>query len=360
VRKVQTYSIPANAVLGRTIFTENGQILLGAGVKITERYLDRLIQLGIDTIYIEDPLTDDLDPQDVISDRTRKTALDTVHSTLTAMTDHPQLRRKTTLTNIGSTYKQVFSLIVDDLLSNKDLIVNLASIQSLEGYMFHHSVNVAVLAGIMGISLGYNRNQLIELGAGALLFDVGMTQIPKEIWKKKSPLTEEEKQILHNHPLEGFKILKSQHDLSLVSAHVAMQHHERYNGQGYPRGLKGNEIHEYARIVAIADVYDALTSAREYRARISPSEAIEFLFASGNSQFDLKLIKHFVKHVAIYPVATTVLLSTQQIGVVTKVHADAMNRPTIRILKEANGEAVNPPYEIDLRKDLNIIIKQEI
>lgn len=360
MRKVNIHAIPQDAILAKTIFTETGNILLGAGVKLTERYIDRLSMLGIDVIYIEDPATDDLEPSDILSDHTRKTALSTVHDTLTKMIDHPQLKRKKTITDLGSTYRQVFSLIVDDLLSSKDLVVNLANMHSLESYMFHHSVNVAVLAGIMGISLGYNRNQLIELGTGALLFDIGMTKVPKEIWTKQGPLTAKEREILQTHPYEGFKILKSQHDLSLVSAHIALQHHERFNGEGYPRKLKGHEIHEYARIVAIADVYDALTSKRQYRERHSPSEAIEFLFASGNTSFDANLINHFVKHIAIYPVATTVLLSTNQIGVVTKLHPDSMNRPTVRVIKESNGEAVNPPYEIDLKNHLDIVIVNEI
>ncbi len=146
----------------------------------------------------------------------------------------------------------------------------------------------------------------------------------------------------------------------MLSAHVALQHHERYNGEGYPRGLKGEAIHEYARIVAIADVYDALTSPRLHRARYSPSEAIEYLFANGNSLFDLKILEKFAKHIAIYPVATTVILSTNQMGVVTKVHQDAINRPIIRILKESNGDPVNPPYEIDLKQHLDIVIKSQL
>lgn len=361
MRKVHIHSLPDKPILAKPIFTEGGNVLLGAGVQLTERLIARLETLGIDQVFIEDAHTDDIIPEDVISDRTRKKAVDLVHSTLTGMINHPQIKgAKTNNTPIGGSYREVFSSIVDDLLSQKELMVNLNQINSLDSYMFHHSVNVAVLSGIIGITLGYNRNQLLELGTGALLFDIGMTKIPREIWNKKGPLTEEEKKIVKTHTIEGYQILKNQHDISLLSAHVALQHHERYNGEGYPRGLKGDAIHEYARIVAIADVYDALTSPRLYRARYSPSEAIEYLLANGNSLFDLRILQKFAKHIAIYPVATTVILSTDQMGVVTQVHQDAINRPTIRIIKEASGQPVNPPYEIDLRQHLDVVIKSQI
>src|SRR5690606_37562448 len=134
------------------------------------------------------------------------------------------------------------------------------------------------------------------------------------------------------------------------------QHHERYDGRGYPRQLKGHEIHEYAQLIAIADVYDALTSVRPYRNRLRPSEAIEYLYGTGNAQFDLALVQRFTEHVCIYPVSTTIMLSTGQIGVVSANHKGSVQRPTVRILRDADGLELKSPYEIDLRKHLNVTI----
>jgi len=360
MRKIHINYAPDNAELARPIFTENGKILLGSGVKLTSQYKNRLQSLGIDYVYIEDELSEGIETEDVIHEQTRRLAVETVNKTLTQLIDHPQIITKKNLPQIGDTYRRVFQNIINDLKDNEQLVVNLANIQTNEGYLFHHSVNVAILAGIVGLSLGYNSQQLLDLGVGALLHDIGMTQIPKEIWLKQGILSKEEEEVVAKHTTIGFDILRGQHDISLLSAHVAFQHHERFNGTGYPRKLTGENIHEYARIVAIADVYDSLTNNNSFRKRLTPSEAIEFLYASGNSLFDQKILKVFTNYIALYPISATVLLSTKQVGIVSQIHQDYPTRPTIRLIKEADGKEIKPPIELDLRKNLNVTIIKEI
>jgi len=267
---------------------------------------------------------------------------------------------RTIAPEMGRTFRNVFGQIMQDLVNRQDVMVSLTNIQVADGYLFQHSVNVAILAGIMGLARGYNRNQLEELGMGALLFDIGMTRLPKELLNKKVPLTPEERALMEKHTEEGFNIIRAQHDISLLSAHCAFQHHERYDGSGYPRKLKGDAIHEYAQIVALADVYDALTSPRPHRKRYTPTEAIEFLFAAGNTFFDLDLIQTFCKHISIYPVSTTVLLSSGQIAVVALNNPLAVNRPIVRILREADGTPPSQPYQIDLKDSHSIMIVNEM
>lgn len=356
MRKVQVNTAKAGDKIAKPIYLENGSVLLGIGVELTERFIDRLKGLGIDVIYIEDARTEGIMPDDVLRDETRKKAMETVHKTMTGLLDNKMVKGRIVVPEIGSTFRGVFKSILDDLTSRKDVLVNLANIQVADGYLFQHSVNVAVLAGIIGIAKGYNRSQLEELGVGALLFDVGMTMLPKELLNRKSPLNEEEKKRMQHHTEDGFNLLRYQYDISLLSAHCALQHHERFNGTGYPRGLKGNEIHEYAQIVGIADVFDALTSPRPYRERFYPNEAIEYLFAAGNSDFDLNLIRLFCRHISIYPIASTVLLNTGQTAVVSGADPVASHRPQVRIIQEADGSAPASPYEIDLRNHVSITI----
>lgn len=348
VRKLHITSVKPGDVIAKSIFQENGNVLLGIGVQLTPRYIERLVQLGIDTLYIQDKHTEDIMPEDVIRDETRKEAVDAVYKTMTTLMDQPQIKHRTSAPDFGSSFQKVFREIFQDLSSRKDILVNLSSLHVLDGYLFHHAVNVAILSGVVGMAKGYNQQQMMELGIGALLFDIGMTQIPKELWTMRTELSAEERQRVQYHTEEGFHILRNQHNISVVSAHCALQHHERYNGTGYPRQLCEKNIHEYARIVAIADVYDALVSPRPFRKSYSPSDATEYLFATGNTYFDLDLLKLFLQHVAIYPVASTVLLSTGHTGVVSKVNPLAVNRPTIRILTNVDGSEVATPYEIDL------------
>lgn len=349
-------TVSEGEVLAKPILLANGSVLIGVGVKITPAMLGRMRELGIDRIYVEDALTEDIVPEDVITEETRHEAVVAVHKAMTQILDGTVTKSRTVSNDLGSTFRSVFNNILNDISRRKNVMVNLTNLHTTDGYLFHHSVNVAILAGILGLSRGYNRQQLEDLGVGALLFDVGMTQVPKEIWNKKGPLTEEERAQVETHTEKGFELLRNRFDISLLSAHCALQHHERYDGQGYPRGLAGNDIWEYAQIVAIADVYDALTSVRPYRNRFKPGEAIEYLFASGNSQFDIELVKAFCQHICIYPVSTTVMLNTGQIGVVSANHVGSVQRPTVRVLRESDGKELKSPYEIDLRKQLNVTI----
>lgn len=360
MRKVHINSVKPGEKLARPIHQENGNILLGAGVELSQRFIDRLAGLGIDMLFIDDPLTDGLEPTSAIRDETRKTASDTIFKTMTSLMDQPVIKGRTIAPDLGRTFRKVFGDIMQDLVRREDIMVSLTNIHVADSYLFQHSLNVAILAGIMGLARGYNRNQLEELGMGALLFDIGMTQVPKEIVMKTTSLTDKERVLMEKHTEDGFNMIRANHDISLLSAHCALQHHERYDGSGYPRKLKGDGIHEYAQIVAIADVFDALTSPRPHRKRHTPSEAIEFLFAAGNTYFNIDLIKLFCKHISIYPVATTVLLSTGQIAVVVSNDPLAVSRPVVRIIREANGSAPAEAYEIDMKNDQKLMITGEL
>lgn len=349
-------TIQEGDVVGKPILLENGNVLVGVGLKLNERSVERLRKLGIDRVYIEDANTMDIIPEDVIEEDTRKEAVSEVHKTMTQLIDITVTKGRSVNRNLGSTFRNVFSAILSDLTRKKNIMINLTNLHTTEGYLFHHSVNVAILAGILGLSKGYNRQQMEELGVGALLFDIGMTQVPSEVWNKKGALSEAERAIMHTHTEKGFELLRNRFDISLLSAHCAYQHHERYDGQGYPRQLRASEIHEYAQIVAIADVFDALTSTRPYRNRYKPNDAIELLFASGNAMFDLDIVLLFCKHICIYPVSTTVMLSSRQIGVISANHPGMIQRPTVRVLRESDGREVNSPYELDMRKELTVTI----
>ena len=339
-------TIREGEILAKPILLANGSVLVGYGISLNSVLIERMRQLGIDRIYVEDKLTEDIVPEDVVSEDTRQEAVVAVHKAMTQMLDNTLTKSRTVSRDLGSTFRNVFNSILNDISKRKNVMVNLTSLHTTDGYLFHHSVNVAILAGIIGLSKGYNRQQLEELGVGALLFDVGMTQVPKEIWNKKGPLSEEERKLVQSHTEKGFDLLRNRFDISLLSAHCALQHHERYDGNGYPRGLAGQEIREY----------DALTSVRPYRNRFKPSEAIEYLFGTGNGQFDLDLVRTFCQHVCIYPISTTVMLNTGQIGVVSGNHPGSVQRPTIRVLRESDGKEVSSPYELDLRKQLNVTI----
>lgn len=356
MRRVHIDFVQEGEVCARPIFASNGSVLLGVGIPLTLRFIERLRNMGIETLYIEDYLTSDIFPESMIRDESRKKAINSVYQSMKDLIEVSQTEKRSFAPDIGGNLRKVFEEILYDIKSAKEVLVNLTSLFSTDSYLFNHSVNVASIACVMGIIRGYNHQQLVELGIGALLFDVGMTVFPEEMWQKGTALTSEQRLRLEKHTEEGFNLLRNQHNIPLLSAHCALQHHERMNGEGYPRNLKGDEIHEYARIIAIADVYSALTSPRPYRKGYSPSEAIEYFYASGDELFDYELVKLFCKNVAIYPVASTVRLSSGQIGVVSKVVPGWTHRPELRIIREKDGSAPSSPYEIDLQQEPRVLI----
>lgn len=360
MRKVAIGMVKPGDRIAKPIFRENGDVLLGEGIELSSRYIERLQNLGIDYLFIEDGLTEDIVSEDSIREETRKQAVNEIYKTMNTFKDEVVVKGRTIAPDMGRNFRKIFGSIMQDLATRPNMLVNLSSIHSLDGYLFQHSFNVAVLSGIMGIAKGFNRYQLEELGIGALLFDIGMTKMPAKLISHAGDYTPEELRVLQTHPTEGFNILRKYHDISIVSAHCALQHHERFNGSGYPRGLKRDEIHMYAQIVGLADTYDALTSPRPHRKRYTNSEAIEFLFAAGGTYFDLELIKLFCSHISIYPVSTTLLLNTGQVVVVSCNNELAVHRPRVRVIKEADGSAPKSPYEIELKDELHITIVKEL
>ncbi|HEU4965670.1 MAG TPA: HD domain-containing phosphohydrolase, partial [Bacilli bacterium] len=261
---VATGTLQAGAILGKPIYMSNGNVLLAAGKELSPAMIQRLIDLGITQVYIQDPRTDDLIVQEAVSDETRNRAVKQVYSSFSQMIESRKWKRTVANPRLGREFRQAFEDILYDLQANKQAMIHLSNIYSTDNYLYSHSVNVGIYSAALGMALGLKRDELIDLGIGAMLHDIGKTQIPMEILMKPGKLTDEEYETMKDHSSLGYLMLKDQPDIPLLSAHCALQHHERLDGTGYPRGLKDSEIHLYGQIVGIADVYDALTTNRVY------------------------------------------------------------------------------------------------
>lgn len=345
-----------DAALAKPILDEKGMILLGAGVKLSERMITRLKQVGVTSLYIEDARTEDIVIVDAISDETRRAAVNTVYNSMLKLAESDRGARRASRPQIGRELSRVFQDILSDLKTNNNKLISLASLFTVDGYLYHQSVNVAILATALGLARGYGSKELTELGVGALLHDIGCTRIPSDLLNKPGVYSDQEYELVKKHCEYGFDILREQDGVSLLSAHVALQHHERYDGSGYPRGLQGQEIHEYARIVGLCDVYEALTSKRMHRDAHLPHEALEFLLGGGTTLFDVNLVKLFAKNVAIYPVGMSVRLNTNETAVVVSLNPEYPQRPIVRLLTDDSGRKLDMPYDLDLTKELTMMI----
>ena len=224
----------------------------------------------------------------------------------------------------------------------------------MDNYTYQHCVNVAILSLMLGIQLNLKKQELYDLCMGGILHDVGKIFIDREIIQKPGRLSFEEMEAMKQHSFKGYEYLKDSTDISSNIKVMVLQHHEKFNGQGYPDCRKGEEINKLARVVSIADVYDALTSDRPYRKAMSPNDALEYIMAGGDSQFDYKMVRAFSKMIVPYPEGTIVRLSNNDIALVEEVDIFFPLRPKVKVIKSLNPSNIGKSY--DLEKELNIVI----
>ena len=354
MRLVKTATVESGTRLGKAIYNENGKILVNKGVKLEERILQRLIQLGITYIYIDDKHTEGIEFLDPISIELKQKAVATITTTLKEIASEPQARKSFVLEKSVKQYQTIIRHIMDELDSNPELMSILSDVCIYDNYIFNHSLNVTLYALAVGMELKIKPAQLEMIGLGSMLHDIGKISVPKEILLKPGKLTEEEYKVIKTHTTEGFEMLRNSYSVPLLVAHCAFQHHERLDGSGYPRGIQSKDIHDFAKVIAVADVFDAVTSNRVYRSAMLPHEGLEMLYAGVERQYDTNVVKAFHKAVAIYPVGITVELNDGRKGVVVKQNSSLSDRPVLRILED-NGDHVQP-YEINLEEELSIVI----
>ena len=353
------YIPPGLYRLGLNIYDTRGHLLLAKGVLLTQIYLDKLYDLGISEIYVEDSSTEDINIKETISPETKREVLNIITKEFTKVSSFKNEKKVNIQTKL---FQEAVDSMLEELRTNKSALLTLINLKTFDDYTYVHSFNVTVYALVIGMDLYLNEEKLRKLGLGAIFHDIGKMVIPPEILNKEGALTSEEFELIKTHTTEGYRILKDVPNLPAVSRHVSLSHHERCDGKGYPKGLTCDQIPLFSRVVAVADVYDALTTRRPYRAKVLPHEALEIVMASAGSHLDFELVKIFEKRIAPYPIGTTVKLTTGEIGVVKDIKYGFTMRPTIKILYDKKGNKLPPEevYELDLIKHPSILVKEVI
>lgn len=355
MRRISLENVQPGMVLGKQILGGSGQVLLNAGVEIKPQYLIYLQNMGINAIYIEDKRIEGLEINDVISEETRRDTRSLVKEIMGDIQN--QGVQSKSLAVRDKRIVQTVSKIVEELLNNKNMLVNLMDIRAKGDYLYAHSVNCCVLATLTAIEMKMDMDNLKCLATGAMLHDLGMATVPENILEKPGALTHDEYETVKNHTVFGYELFKKSTFYTARAGSILLQHHERYNGQGYPHEKEGGETNILAQIVAVADVYDALTSERPYRKAYPPHQAVEMLQGWGNVYFDLEILRSFLYNIAPYPLGTHVFLSNGESGLVIDCKAGYALRPKIRVLY--TGEDLAPhhePYDLDLSQVLDIVV----
>lgn len=343
MRIVPINCVKENTVLAQTLYNTKGKILLAKGVALTQSLIDKIDENGIGMIYINDKYSQG-EIEDIIRPELKNKAsqaIKEVYKNISASIyeDNKSAKTITQKNKIKVKEKYIQNLqliaenIVEEIISKTNTLINMVDIKTMDNYTYEHSVNVAVLSLILGIQLKLHKEDLIDLCIGAMLHDIGKVIINPELIKKRNQLTETERMEMETHTTNGFKYLGEYYHINSKSKVVALQHHEKWDGTGYPRGLCGENIHKFARIVAIADAYDTLTSFYDVKHVLTPNDAIEYIMGSAGRYYDFEYAKLFVRKIIPYPEGTLVTISNGRKAVVEKPNLHYPMRPIVRYIE---------------------------
>jgi HD-GYP domain-containing protein (c-di-GMP phosphodiesterase class II) len=347
MRLVEINHVKPGMILARPIYHhDDGKILLYDNVQLKRSYIQRLKELKYTYIYVKDPddSSERIEFLEPVRQETKIKATITLKNTLTSnQTQKPDLTKLQT----------IVSEMIEQIINNHDIFYNLIDIRSYDNYTYAHSVNVCVLSLMVGLLLRLKRNELEILGIGAILHDVGKIFVENEILNKPGGLEQREFEIIKTHTSRGYDFLKGKISISYIAAHIAWEHHERIDGSGYPRGLIAPQIHRFAKIVAVTDVYDAMTAERVYRAALPSFLALEELWAGVDSKYDRLIVEALSKVVAPYYVGSTLSLNNGEKVLVTRVSQ------TECWVKRLNGPEQGTIYDLYRYPELKVNVTQE-
>jgi len=250
--------------------------------------------------------------------------------------------------------RQLVEDITDSVARNPGAIISLARLKTADDYTYMHSVAVCAMMVALAKQLGLDEPETRSCGLAGLLHDLGKVAMPIEVLNKPGKLTDAEFEIIKSHPTEGYKMLMASSGVEPISLDVVLHHHEKMNGTGYPERFSDANISLHARMSAVCDVYDAITSNRPYKAGWDPAESLRKMAEWANGHFDPRIFQAFVKSMGIYPVGSLVRLTSGRIGVVTEQTAKSLTTPLIKVFFSTKSNMRIMPAMVDLSHPSNI------
>lgn len=313
------------------VYDSYEHILISAGISLTKTYIEKLRRYGFEGVYIIDDLSEDIKVEQVITPELRAKGLKSV--------------REKDVEQCESVSKDIVKQIL-----NKDVLsLDLTDLRTFDDYTYAHSVNVAVLCCIIGLGLKLKEQELKQVVVAALLHDIGKQNIPSEILNKPERLTPEEYEIMKSHAKISYDLIKNRKNLSVAVKTAILHHHENVDGSGYPQGIEGGDLSLLAKILHVADVYDALTSTRPYKVPYSPYEASEYLMGACGIMFDREVVQALLRFVPLYPKGTQIKLSNGKKGIIFDNVGHHNLRPVIRL---TDGTL----FDLEDEENLNVTI----
>lgn len=334
---IDTKSLKNGMRVSEMVYDRRGRMLIADGVVLDDFMIQALPKLGVSGVYINGH--EESEDEEIVISESAQAAIEKNRVEDCAKVQLTESVKERIVEGIQFIFSNTESehfmdaanSITSDLLKaiseNDALAVDVGILKVSDEYTFKHSVDVATIAMIIGKKHGMSEKEIYELGITGLLHDIGKSQIPTEILNKPGRLTEEEFALMKQHTLFGYDLLKEENLPECVLKGV-LQHHEKLDGTGYPYGAGGDEISPYARVISVADIYDALVTVRSYKEAFSQRDAVEMIM-SMTSGLDIEVMKSFLGSVILYPVDSIVNLSNGEKAKVVENHSSNILRPTV-------------------------------
>lgn len=326
----------------------SGNLLLPKGAVIKPTYISQLISRGVHSLNV---CAKRSQYKEIIKNPVERTYLE-AYEDIATITDSIKAGQNPS----GSQLFTLVENILDMVYSHKNSVLLLTGLRGKCDYYYAHSLDVCIYSIIAAKALRLSCEDIENLGLGALLHDIGKTRIPDSIIQKQGILTSKEFHIVKKHSEFGFQITGKIFGVNHAVPEIVLQHHERCDGSGYPNRLKGEETCFLSQIVAVADIYDALTSDKVYRKKVLPHEAAEYLLCISNNLINSEIADVFLKNIALYPKDCQVLLNTNEIAVVIDSNPRMPLRPLLKILTDSSKNPLIYPYELELQSHPGVFI----
>ncbi len=387
MRKISVEELKPGMVYDKPIYVDSNNMLITSNSPVRESDIKKLMTWGITEVETAGVLVKKVEVKDEKPDETpaappperpKEKSSDSESEKRIVTEYNDLLKKRKTLIEVHSrarnavdaAYKSIragepfetrdldnaVQSIVKLLKESSNIFLFLYGLDEGKDYTLTHSVNVTFYSLIIGIALKYSPIKLNDLGLGTLLIDAGMVRLPVYIIHKQSNLTDQEYNQIKTHPLLGYKSLKDLGKVKESSALVSLQHHEQFDGKGYPRGLRGNDIDEFARIAAIADSYEAQISNRSYRKKVYFYHAMRNLLSSGVNKFDPVILRVFLSRMSVYPIGSIVELNDGTIGIIIGSVPEKPLRPIIKLVFDADRRRIEDTRIISLLTESSLYI----
>jgi len=375
MKKIPVEDLKPGMIFDKPVYVDSSNMLVPSNSPIKESDIKKLMKWGVAEVETAGMLMKAGTPMPAgaLSDDSEKKIIDEYHDLLKRrkrlIEVHSHARGSVNTAYNSIRKDKVFSTreleesvtnIINLLQENNNVFLFLYGLDEGKDYSITHAVNVTFYAIIIGMALKYSRAKLNELGLGTLLIDSGMVKMPVYIVHKQSNLTEQEFNQIKTHPILGYKALRDLGQIKESVANITLQHHEQYDGKGYPRGLKGNDIDEYARISAIADSYEAQISNRSYKKKVYFYHAMRNLLSSGVNKFDPVILRVFLSRMSVYPIGSIVALNDSSIAIIIGSIPEKPLRPIIKLIFDKDGKRIEDTQIINLIENTSLYILKAI